>query len=89
MDYEINLQTTDGQSGDAYLEFEDVDIYFTKAGDTWDLIAYEIYGDEKYMKELIEANIELVDTVFFKAGVPLIVPDIPLPNSTNLPPWKR
>ena len=42
-----------------------VDIYTTKLGDTWDLIAYRVYGNEKYMKELVEANIELASTVFF------------------------
>lgn len=89
MNEEINLQTTDGQSGDSNLSFQNVDIYVTKLGDTWDLIAYEIYGNEIHMKELIEANIELVDTVYFNAGVPLVCPDIPLPNSPNTPPWKR
>lgn len=89
MDKIINLQTTDGQSGDPYLDYERLDVYVTKSGDTWDLIAYEIYGDEVHMKELIEANIELAETVFFEAGVPLICPDIPLPDSANTPPWKR
>ena len=30
--------------------------YTTIQGDTWDLIAYKLYGEEKYMKNLIEAN---------------------------------
>ena len=30
--------------------------YTTIQGDVWDLIAYKLYGDEKYMKNLIEAN---------------------------------
>lgn len=66
-----------------------VDIYTTKLGDTWDLIAYRVYGSEKYMKELVEANIDLVSTVFFKSGVELICPDIPILNDSNAPPWKR
>lgn len=66
-----------------------VDIYTTKLGDTWDLIAYRVYGNEKYMKELVEANIELAGTVFFKSGVELISPDIPVLNDSNAPPWKR
>lgn len=66
-----------------------VDIYTTKLGDTWDLIAYRVYGDEKYMKELVEANIELASTFFFKSGVELICPDIPVLNDSNAPPWKR
>lgn len=66
-----------------------VDIYTTKLGDTWDLIAYRVYGSEKYMKELVEANIDLASTVFFKSGVELICPDIPVINDSNAPPWKR
>lgn len=66
-----------------------VDIYTTKLGDTWDLIAYRVYGSEKYMKELVEANIELASTVLFKSGVELICPDIPILNDSNAPPWKR
>lgn len=66
-----------------------VDIYTTKLGDTWDLIAYRVYGNEKYMKELVEANIEFAGTVFFKSGVELICPDIPVLNDSNAPPWKR
>lgn len=66
-----------------------VDIYTTKLGDTWDLIAYRVYGNEKYMKELVEANIEFASTVFFKSGVELICPDIPILNDSNAPPWKR
>ena len=66
-----------------------VDIYTTKLGDTWDLIAYRVYGNEKYMKELVEANIEFASTVFFKSGVELICPDIPILNDPNAPPWKR
>lgn len=35
--------------------------YTTIQGDTWDLIAYKLYGEEKYMKNLIEANWPLLD----------------------------
>lgn len=66
-----------------------VDVYTTELGDTWDLIAYRVYGNEKYMKELVEANIENASTVFFKSGVKLICPDIPIPNYSSAPPWKR
>ena len=33
-----------------------MDIYVTTQGDCWDSLAYELYGDEKYMQLLIEAN---------------------------------
>lgn len=66
-----------------------IDVYLTQLGDTWDLIAYKVYGDEVYMKELVEANIEKAKTVFFKSNVEIICPDIPITSDTNLPPWKR
>ena len=51
--------------------------YTTIQGDVWDLIAWKLYGDEKYMKNLIEANWDYIDTVVFSSGTVLNVPDIP------------
>lgn len=66
-----------------------VDIYITELGDTWDLIAFKVYGNEVCMKELVEANIELAKTVYFKSGVEITCPNIVLPNDESAPPWKR
>ena len=33
-------------------------VYKTEAGDTWDLIAFKLFGNENLMKELLEENIE-------------------------------
>ena len=33
-----------------------VKVYRTVSGDTWDLIAFKVYGDEIYYHELIRAN---------------------------------
>lgn len=63
--------------------------YVTVQGDTWDLIAYKVYGSEKYMTSLIEANLQYREVVFFSAGIRLAVPSIETPVSTELPPWKR
>ena len=63
--------------------------YTTIQGDTWDGIAYKLYGDEKHMKELIEANWPVVDTLVFSAGVELNVPDLPEESSSDLPIWRR
>ena len=30
--------------------------YSTVQGDMWDLISYRVYGTEKYVKNLLEAN---------------------------------
>lgn len=63
--------------------------YETVQGDTWDLIALRVYGSEKYMTVLIEANPEQRETVFFSAGITLNVPEITTPIPSTLPPWKR
>ena len=51
--------------------------YQTKAGDTWDSIAYEQLGSEKYMGLLMEANPELIAYVVFDSGVSIQIPEVP------------
>lgn len=63
--------------------------YETVQGDTWDLIALRVYGSEKYMTTLIEANPEHRETVFFPAGIRLKAPEISTPIPGKLPPWRR
>lgn len=64
--------------------------YTTKSGDTWDSIAFLIYGDEQLAKVLIEANAAHIKTVIFKSGIVLNVPEIDLKTAVNhLPPWKK
>ena len=63
--------------------------YITKQGDTWDLIAYRVYGNEKYMTQLIEANTQYREVVFFSANIRLVVPSIKTPIPERLPPWRR
>ena len=61
--------------------------YTTIQGDTWDSIAYDLYGDEKYMKYLIEANWSLLETLVFSSGTVLSVPDLPVESDDDLPFW--
>lgn len=63
--------------------------YSTVSGDTWDKIAFTELGDENLAGVIIEANIEHVETVLFKADVQLFIPEVPETLSENLPPWKR
>ena len=51
--------------------------YTTVQGDCWDQIAFKLYGSEKYMKLLAEANLPLLDYLVFPSGTVLNVPDIP------------
>lgn len=61
--------------------------YKTISGDTWDLIAYNLYGDEKYMRNLIEANPKLCNVLRFDSGTEITVPDLPQENRDDLPFW--
>lgn len=63
--------------------------YTTIQGDVWDLIAYKLYGDEKYMKNLIEANWQYIDVVVFSSGIVLNVPDIPDEEIEDMPFWRE
>ena len=66
-----------------------MDKHTTTQGDTFDVIAYQLWGSEKLMHKLIAANPDHQDTVFFSAGIVLNVPDIELPISTDpVPPWQ-
>jgi len=63
--------------------------YTTTQGDTFDIIAFRVWGNEKLMHKLIEANPEHQGKVFFSAGVLLNVPEIKLPVSKDpVPPWQ-
>ena len=63
--------------------------YTTKQGDTWDMIAYRVYGDVKYTGWLMQNNFPHLDVFVFGAGVILQTP--PLPESeqlANMPIWR-
>ncbi len=64
-------------------------VYTTIQGDTWDLMAYKLFGAEKYMKYLCEANWPLLDVMVFEAGVKVNVPDLPEEVDEDLPFWRQ
>lgn len=66
-----------------------MDEYITNSGDTWDYISFKVYGSEKYMNELIKANIEHLEVVIFSANINLTIPKINIQSKVSLPPWKR
>lgn len=63
--------------------------YSTVQGDMWDLISYRVYGSEKYVKILLEANPAYRNIAIFPADIDIICPVIPSSESRVLPPWKR
>lgn len=63
--------------------------YTTHLGDTWDLIAYRVYGGVNYTGWLMQNNYPHLDTFVFDAGVVLQTPDPPEDNQpANAPIWR-
>ena len=62
--------------------------YSTKQNDTFDKIAYELYGDEKVASYIIAANPEYSNVVIFSAGVSLYLPKLERVETSTLPQWK-
>lgn len=64
--------------------------YMTIQGDMWDYIAYKVYGNEKYINLLLEANQQYRKYAVFPQGIRLVCPDIPVENGpAYLPPWRQ
>ena len=64
----------------------------TVQGDTWDTIAYRVYGSVLRTQELMQAreNIRLLDIQVFPAGVAVAAPDVETPSvEGGLPKWRR
>lgn len=66
-----------------------INTYITSQGDTWDMISYKVYGNEKYVDRLIQANLFYKEVVIFSANVKLTIPEVSIRYRSTLPPWKR
>lgn len=62
--------------------------YRTKANDTFDKIAYDLYGDENVASYIIKANPKYSDTLVFSEGVFLNLPTLEIAEASTLPTWK-
>jgi hypothetical protein len=63
--------------------------YTTIAGDTWDIIAFNIWGDEFKMTDLQKANPDYLHVVMFDADVVLNVPEVETAAASMVAPWNR
>ena len=67
-----------------------MNIYVTSQGDTWDSIAYNLFGSEGYMGILMDANLDLLDVLVFSAGTVIQVPEeIPEEVDEDMPFWRQ
>lgn len=63
--------------------------YTTIQGETWDEIAYKVYGGEEYAAFLMANNYPFLDVLVFSAGTVLNTPGITwYEESDELPPWR-
>ena len=65
-------------------------VYKTISGDTWDIIAKKVYGDEKYTTFLMENNKNMLLGYFiFPAGVEVTIEELPKEDISNMPEWRN
>lgn len=63
-------------------------MYTTVQGDMWDSIAYQFYGDVKYIGLLMQNNTDLLDVYVFSAGTRIYIPELPAEENDDLPEWR-
>ena len=67
--------------------------YVCAGGETFDSIAREVYGDEKYASELMCANPHLTDLSVFTGQESLLLPQIDISEDADespvTAPWKE
>lgn len=63
-------------------------VYTTIQGDTWDSIAYKLWGLEECATDLMEANYRHLDILVFSSGTVLNVPDLAPDTYGWLPGWR-
>ena len=69
-------------------------VYVCSAGETFDSVAREVYGNEKYAAEILCANPECATKIVFAGDEKLYLPSIfVLPQDQaelpTTPPWKE
>lgn len=62
--------------------------YTTVQGDTWDIIARKVYGDEKYAGYLMENNKLLLEYMIFPGGITMDIPELTEETDPDLPIWR-
>ena len=65
------------------------EVYQTIQGDTWDIIAKKVYGNEKYLDYLMANNFPLPDYFVFPTGVAVSTPALPVSVQDDLLSWRK
>ena len=62
--------------------------HVTNENDTFDKLALDFYGEEKYSIFIMQMNPKHMGTIQFEYGVELMIPILEDKNTSSLPPWK-
>lgn len=62
--------------------------HITDENDTFDKLALDFYGDEKYSVFIMQMNPDFIVTIQFEYGVELMIPILKNRDTSTLPPWK-
>ena len=65
-----------------------METYTTRQGDTWDVIAWLVYGDVSYAPAIMRLNCDHIGTLVFDGGVVLNLPPKVAVEPAGMPPWK-
>lgn len=63
--------------------------YETRLGDTWDMIAKKVYGDEMKADILLANNPFLVAVAVFDAGAYVYIPELIVVDEASYEDWRR
>lgn len=62
--------------------------YITMQGETPDVIAFNLWGDETLFHKLVEANPSILGLAELPGGLELVVPEIEPRDTEVAPPWR-
>lgn len=62
--------------------------HVTNENDTFDKLALDFYGEEKYSVFIMQMNPKHVGTIQFEYGIEIMIPILEDRDTSSLPPWK-
>ncbi len=64
--------------------------YIARQGDSFDLLAWQAYGEERLASLIAEANPRYTDVLLFEGGEELSIPTVDrVDGALDTPPWRR
>jgi phage tail protein X len=67
--------------------------HITVAGERWDTLAWQYYGDATLISPIIQTNPQVAIEAVFEGGltigVPLLMVNQAVQSAADLPPWKQ